>query len=78
MLRRALFAALLLAAPLGGASGQINLKKLKEALKKPADSTARRPDSTAKPPDTTARKRPDSTAKQAPKVWENYDFVPGS
>jgi hypothetical protein len=79
MFHRALFAALfLLAAPLGGASGQINLKKLKEAIKRPADSTARPPESAAKRPDSTAQKRPDSTAKQASKVWENYDFVPGS
>jgi len=78
MIRRAfLVVAFLLAAPLGGAAhGQINLKKLKDALKKPqkADSAPK----AAKPDSTPARKPADSTSKQASKVWENYDFVPGN
>ena len=56
------------------------VKKLKDAVKKvakPADSAL------VKPGDSTAAKpaRPDSTrpgAKPDPKVWENYDFVPGN
>ena len=83
MVRRVLLAAVLLAAPLGGAlHGQINLKKLKDAVKKtvPADSTTKpkpKSDSTKAKPDSTKAK-PDSTVKPASKVWENYDFVPGN
>lgn len=79
MFRRPLLAALLLlTAPLGGTvSGQITLPKIKIPLKnplkpKPADSTPKPKDSTA------AAKAADTTKKQAAKVWENYDFVPGS
>jgi flagellar motor protein MotB len=80
MFRRTLLAAFLLAvgSPISthlGAPlyGQINLNKVKNALKKPKQ------DSTAKPADSAATRKPaDSTKKQTPKIWENYDFVPGN
>lgn len=74
--------AVLAAAIAGQATAQIpNLKKLKDAAKKvikPADTAAAKPaDSTAAPP---ASAKPDSAkpAKADPKIWDNYDFVPGN
>jgi len=81
MVRRSVLIALLLvAAPLGGAvSGQISLKKLKDAVKKATADTATKPksDSTKARVDS-AKSKPDSAAKPPSKVWENYDFVPGN
>jgi outer membrane protein OmpA-like peptidoglycan-associated protein len=78
------FVALLVIAAVGSsdpAAAQLpGMKKLKDAVKKvakPADSAL------VKPGDSTSAKpaKPDSTkagAKPDPKVWENYDFVPGN
>ena len=71
---------LLVSTPLGGtASGQINLKKIKDAVKNaaPADSTKPKPDSAKAKPDSS-RAKPDTAAKPQSKIWDNYDFVPGN
>jgi outer membrane protein OmpA-like peptidoglycan-associated protein len=82
MIRRSLLVvSVLLAAPLAGpASAQISLKKIKEAVKKatPADSAKAKADSAGKAKPDSAKSKPDSGSKPAAKVWENYDFVPGS
>lgn len=74
----AMLALVLAIADTSSLTGQIpSLKKIKEAAKKvvkPADSAA------TKPADTTVAK-PDAAiaqAKPASKIWDNYDFVPGS
>src|ERR1043166_5361844 len=81
MIRRSLLVVSVLLAPLAGpASAQISLKKIKEAVKKvtPADSAKAKADSAGKAKPDSAKSRPDSGSKPAAKVWENYDFVPGS
>jgi len=82
MIRRSLLVvSVLLAAPLSGpASAQISLKKIKEAVKKvtPADSAKAKADTAARAKPDSTKSKPDSGAKPASKVWENYDFVPGS
>jgi outer membrane protein OmpA-like peptidoglycan-associated protein len=70
----------------GVAFAQIpNLKKIKDAAKKvakPADTAKARADSTAAQPAQPAAPAPATAPTQQPKpaakVWENYDFVPGS
>ena len=82
MIRRSLLvASVLLASPLAApASAQISLKKIKDAVKKatPSDSAKAKPDSAGKAKPDSAKSKPDSGSKPAAKVWENYDFVPGS
>jgi len=89
--RPAVTVALLLAISAATTPAQVpNLRKLKDAAKKvakpadapkpAADSTP--PESAAAPPAAPAPVSPPAQARQAPgasaKVWENYDFVPGS
>jgi outer membrane protein OmpA-like peptidoglycan-associated protein len=82
MIRRSLLVvSVLLASPLAvPASAQISLKKIKDAVKKatPADSAKAKPDSAGKAKPDSTKSKPDSGSKPAAKVWENYDFVPGS
>jgi hypothetical protein len=78
MLRQMTTALLLTAALVGNASAQVRgLGRLKEAAKKalsPADSAkAKEAAAEAASPEAAAK-----VAKQDPKIWENYDFVPGS
>jgi outer membrane protein OmpA-like peptidoglycan-associated protein len=72
----------------GSADGQIpKLKKLKDAAKKvvkSADTTAAQPadsadaDSTPAAPAAQPTTAAGPAAKADPKIWDNYDFVPGS
>lgn len=80
-IRLFLIGVLLLAGSADGARGQVpNLKKIKDAAKK----VIKRPDSAASRGDSAAAAKPaaDTSARPAqaagPKVWENYDFVPGN
>ena len=82
MTRNLAFALLLAGALSNTAAAQLpNLKKIKDAAKK-ATSTA--DSAAAKKPETEKAAAPAATPQQAAKpaatskVWENYDFVPGS
>ena len=82
-IRFCLTVGLLLGAAAPSTSAQIpSLKKIKDAAKKvtkPADSAKAKTDTTRAATDTVAPVTQGQPApKQTPKVWENYDFVPGS
>jgi hypothetical protein len=76
-IQRAVFLALTLAVASPVSAQLTGLKKLKDDAKKATAGTAKpAPVDTAKPapaPDTAK-----SVTKQDPKIWENYDFIPGN